>query len=196
MDNAQNLLWNQVFDYILKYCSTSTRVIFVHNLGAFDGYFIYKALSKIVSPDKVSAIIDDKNKFIQISWNIGVNENIINFKDSYRIFPVSLAELCNIFGVVGKISKYNQLWNDIKVLDNNAMLQEFIEYSLQDSRSLWEALRLAQQQYFTDFKVDITSIYSTSTLSLKIFRVHFMKTIEDSIMVLKPRLDNFIRKGY
>jgi hypothetical protein len=44
--------------------------------------------------------------------------------------------------------------------------------------------------------VDITSIYSTSTLSLKIFRVHFMKTIEDSIMVLKPRLDNFIRKGY
>jgi len=62
-----------------------------------------------VSPDKVSAIIDDKNKFIQISWNIGVNENIINFKDSYRILPVSLAELCNIFGVVGKISKYNQL---------------------------------------------------------------------------------------
>jgi len=33
----------------------------------------------------------------------------IIFKDSFRIFPVSLKELCNIFGASGKTSKYNPL---------------------------------------------------------------------------------------
>lgn len=30
----------------------------------------------------------------------------IIFLDSFRIFPVSLNELCEVFGVEGKISKY------------------------------------------------------------------------------------------
>jgi len=42
-------------------------IFFVHNLGGFDGYFVFKALSLFANPENVSAILDDKNKFIQIS---------------------------------------------------------------------------------------------------------------------------------
>jgi len=47
--------------------------------------------------------------------------------------------------------------------------------------------------YFNKFKVDIESVYSTATLSLKIFRSKFQ---EDPIYILPSIIDNFIRQGY
>jgi hypothetical protein len=64
---------------------------------------------------------------------------------------------------------------------------------MQDSISLYKALEYAQIIYITDYQVDITSIYSTSTLSLKIYRRKFQ---EVNIPTLKGNIDNFIRKGY
>jgi uncharacterized protein YprB with RNaseH-like and TPR domain len=64
LENSINNLWKEYFDYIIN---NFNGVIFVHNLGAFDGYFIFKHLSNIFKPTQISSIIDDKNKFIQIS---------------------------------------------------------------------------------------------------------------------------------
>ena len=47
--------------------------------------------------------------------------------------------------------------------------------------------------YLRDYQVDICSILSTSTLSLKIFRSKYLKV---NIPVLKRRDDNFIRNSY
>jgi hypothetical protein len=165
----------------------------VHNLGSFDGLFIYKALSKYFSktPDKVSTIIDDKNKFIQITLNCG--DNKIVWKDSYRIFPVSLEELCKVFKVSGKTSKYDPRFNTIDLVNNVDLLTLFKEYSLQDSVYLYHALNNAQAIYSRDYSVDITSILSSSSLSLKIFRQIFL---EHDIPILKDSVDSFIRKGY
>ena len=90
------------------------RNIFVHNLGGFDGYFIYKHLCEYANPHFVSTIIDDHNRFIQIVWTgtYGYHLNHlkalgnfkITFKDSFRIFPISLSELCQQFDVKGKTS--------------------------------------------------------------------------------------------
>lgn len=44
VDQAIDDLWNKFFDFILLNCDKD--VIFVHNLGAFEGFFIYKAMSK------------------------------------------------------------------------------------------------------------------------------------------------------
>ena len=43
----------------------------------------------------------------------------IVWKDSYRIFPVSLSDLCEILGFKGKSNKYNPLYRD-KALFNNS----------------------------------------------------------------------------
>jgi hypothetical protein len=50
------------------------------------------------------------------------------------------------------------------------LLCEFNKYAEQDSKGLYEALIKAQSIYYNDYGVDITKVYSTSTLSLRIFR--------------------------
>ena len=168
-------------------------IIFSHNLGSFDGYFIYKGLLELpdIQIDKVSSIIDDLHRFIniQVVWK----DSIFIFKDSLRIFPVSLQELCNLFKVEGKLHSYNSLFNKISLFENKELLNQFVEYSTQDSICLLKALIKAQDLYIEEHRVDIATIWSTSTLSLKIFRQKFLS---EYIPMLNNKLDNIIRLGY
>lgn len=149
-------------------------------------------MSKIVNPDKIGTIIDNQNKFFQIK----ISENkSITWRDSYRVFPVSLNDLCKTFNVEGKISNYDIKFNNLSlfVCKNQDLLEEFKKYSLQDSVSLLKALTKAQQIYYNNYEVDLVDALSTSSLSLKIFRKHFL---DKNIPVLKGIQDDFIRKGY
>jgi hypothetical protein len=91
-ERAIKILWINFMDKLnnlkLKNC-----VIFSHNLGSFDGYFIYKGLLDLPDIDinNVTSIIDDLHRFIniQLSWK----DNKFIFKDSLRVFPVSLKDL-------------------------------------------------------------------------------------------------------
>jgi hypothetical protein len=179
------------FYFIILYCNK--HVIFVHNLGNFDGIFIYKAMSNQFKPEEVNCLIDSHNKFIQISLEI--NKLKIVFKDSYRIFPVSLKDLCKILSLKGKTSVYKEEFHNISLFKkgNEKVLEEFKEYSLQDSNCLYECIYKLQEVYLFDYKVDITTILSTSTLSMKIFRQKFLKV---NIPILKRIDDEFIRQGY
>jgi DNA polymerase type B, organellar and viral len=162
-------------------------------LGSFDGFFIYKALSNSFKPEEVSCLIDSHNKFIQISLEL---KNIkIVFKDSYRVFQVSLKDLCSILSVQGKSSIYKEEYHTISLFnkENSKMLEEFKEYSLQDSNCLYDCINKLQELYIHDYNVDITTILSTSTLSMLIFRTKFLKV---KIPVLKRIDDSFIRQGY
>jgi hypothetical protein len=76
--------------------------------------------------------------------------------------------------------------------DNN-LLHQFKQYSLQDSITLFNALIEAQKIYINQYNIDITSVLSTSTLSLKIFRHKFL---EVDIPILKGSEDQFIRNSY
>jgi hypothetical protein len=49
-------------------------------------------------------MIDKDNKFIQIVANIAGSK--YTFKDSMRIFDVSLQQFCVAFNVEGKLSQY------------------------------------------------------------------------------------------
>jgi hypothetical protein len=189
LNTALKDLWDKFFYFILKNCDKD--VIFVHNLGNFDGFFIYKALSNKFKPEEVSCLIDNHNKFIQITLHI--DKLKIVFKDSYRIFPVSLNDLCNILSLPGKTNSYNPEYHKITLFNNEQLLQEFKDYSIQDSCALFECLYKLQDIYLKNYKVDITTILSTSTLSMKIFRSKFLKV---NIPILKRRDDNFIRNSY
>jgi hypothetical protein len=182
-------LWNGFFTFILVNCNKNN--IFVHNLGSFDGFFLYKGLSNKFAPDQISCLIDNHNKFIQIT--LQVDKVKVIFKDSYRIFPVSLNDLCEILGVKGKTSTYKPEYHQITLFNNLKLLSEFKEYSLQDSKALFNCMVKLQEMYLTFYNVDICSILSTSTLSLKIFRSKYLNV---DIPVLKRRDDNFIRMSY
>lgn len=138
-NEAVKLLWldfmNDLNNLNLPKC-----VIFSHNLGSFDGYFLFKGLLELPGIDinKVNSIIDELHRFISI--DITWKDSKFIFKDSLRIFPVSLQELCSLFGVEGKLHNYNPLFNKISLFENKELLNKFIEYSKQDSISLLKAL--------------------------------------------------------
>jgi len=94
------------------------------------------------NPENVSSIIDDSNTFISISCK--AFGELLEFKDSLRIFPMSLDNLCQMFGVEGKLTAYNSNFSNLELFNNPNLLQEFINYSLQDAKSLYEALFIAQ----------------------------------------------------
>ena len=81
----------------------------------------------------------------------------------------------------GKFREYKKEWNNLEFLFNNDNLtskNNWLLYNLQDSLSLLKALLKAQKIYWNEYQVDLASIWSTSTLSLKIFRLKFLdKTI-------------------
>jgi hypothetical protein len=78
-----------------------------------------------------------------------------------------------VFGVKGKISKYNTKFNNFDLFNDDKLLNEFKQYSLQDSLCSYQALKEAQKLYISQYNVDITSILTTTTLTLKIFRQKF-----------------------
>ena len=196
---ATKQLWANYFDYLEKVVNNlnmnTNLIIFAHNLGAFDGYFIYRGLMMCYNPEQLSALIDESNKFISITSSIP--QLSIEFKDSLRIFPVSLEKLCKMFGVLGKFIPYDLKFNNINMFNNSMnmqpLLQQFIQYSLQDAKALFDALRSAQAFYWNNFKVDITSVYSTATLALKVYRTNFQT---NPIPILTYNIDSFIRNGY
>lgn len=160
-------------------------------------------------------LVDDRNKFITISYDFsrypliteeeaverGLTEEQMNkpdrykwtFLDSYRLFPFSLDNLCKMYNIPGKFSKYRDSWNNISLFSNEAGLNEFMEYSKQDSICLLEALLRAKQIYIDKYDVNITKAVSTPSLSLLIFRRVFQQL---SIPILKWDLDNIIRSSY
>lgn len=86
-----------LFLKLLQYLSDITsHTIYVHNLGSFDGYFIFKYFSQLVESDEINSIIDNSNKFIQIEIEVYRSKTPdkglfgkYKFLDSYRIFPSS-----------------------------------------------------------------------------------------------------------
>jgi hypothetical protein len=190
VDIAVNDLWSKFYTFLDTYFFINFKTIFVHNLGGFDGYFIYKYLAS--SNNKVNTIIDNHNKFILINFETPLGKNIV-FKDSLRIFPASLNDLCKVFKMDGKIHPYKKEYNNVTVLDNQELLNELITYCVIDSESLFNVLLRAQQTYLFKYNVDICTIVSTSSLALKIFRKNYQ---EVEIPILKNNLDVFIRHAY
>ena len=173
-----------------------------YNLFTLGGFFIIKMIifglilgDMDYLEDKESNFIDQVTKLAYFFLYQLVTPSDVGDGKAFD-FPlgvVSLNDLCKNFDVVGKTSKYNEEFNSISLFDNQQLLKEFLDYSLQDSNSLFNALTNAQELYFHDYKVDITSIFSTSTLSLKIFRQQFLDT---EIPIMKKSEDSFVRKSY
>lgn len=146
VNKAVEELWSDFFAYVLNN-NHLFKTIFLHNLGSFDGYFIYKTLSILFEPNHISTIIDHLNKFIKIKLKLDHKEII--YLDSLRIFSVSLEDVCKNFNVKGKISKYNQDFNHFDLFDNEYLFNLFKQYSLQDYVALFDALTEAQKLYIS-----------------------------------------------
>lgn len=215
-DAAILKLWKDLYEKVESLNLGTHLTIYSHNLGAFDGYYILPSLySHSENPRSVNMSVDDRNKFISISYvfsrylNISeeeavkknlTEEDLIKksvykwtFLDSYRLFPLSLDNLCKMYNVPGKFSEYKNEWNNISLFSNEAELNKFMEYSKQDSLCLLDALLRAKKIYIDKYDVNITKAVSTPSLSLLIFRRMYQML---SIPILKWDLDHKVRSSY
>ena len=164
-NKAVQLLWKDFFNYIITH---KIDVIFAHNLGGFDGLFIYKGLCSYTNLSNFSCLMDDQNKFISITLNM-MNLKIV-FKDSYRIFPLKLEKLAEAFGVPGKLLDFDvsklslQMFKD----NNNIMIDRLIEYNLQDTVCLYNILEIARKRYLLNYKIDIANIIFTFAIFINL----------------------------
>jgi hypothetical protein len=65
-ESAVKILFNKCLKFLIKN-SEYFNNIFIHNLGGFDGYFIYKEFSNLLNINEITPIIDNHNKFIVIN---------------------------------------------------------------------------------------------------------------------------------
>jgi hypothetical protein len=194
-EKALAKLWKTFWENVNQICLNEghCKVTFmVHNLGKFDGSFLIKGLMYAVNYNLVNTLIDNQHKFITISAPL--KDVKIVLRDSKRIFPISLEELCEVFNVTGKFSKYNQEFNKLSILKpGNPLHKQFLTYAIQDSIALLQAMSKAQIMYYEKHNVDICTIVSTASLSLKIFRTNYLGF---NLPVLNNHLDDFIRFSY
>jgi hypothetical protein len=132
--------------------------VFLHNLGNFDGYYILLGLlnTKGVRKEDIQTNIDPDKKYVQITFK-GLNLEL-TFKDSLRMFDVSLDNLCKHMNVEGKTGKYIEAFNNPSLFKNPDLLHTFIEYGVQDSKALFQVLEILQLNYLNKYQVDICDI--------------------------------------
>lgn len=191
LDLVVDGMWQEFFDFLNSSKENSVKTIFVHNLGSFDGIFIFKYLIKIIKNVEPNVLIDNSNKFIKIAINLLASN--IKWIDSYRIFPISLDNLCKTYHIKGKTEKYDMSFNNFSLFKNQELFNRFKEYAIQDSRALMNALLSAQDHIYNSYKIDLTDCLSASNLSMKIYRLCFQKI---NIPILKNNEDRFVRESY
>lgn len=162
---ASNLIMVKALTTLHSACPKYT--VYVHNLGGFDSTFLLKPLATLFGEYKL--LLDGSNKVISITLN-----NKLMFKDSYRIFPTSLKELSNIFKVPIPKGEFN---HSEVTLDSLAKIQqEAIEYLKKDLHSLYDAMLTAGRLIFNEYNVDLSNVFSTSSLAMKIYRTNFLNS--------------------
>jgi hypothetical protein len=85
---VQNM-FNDYFEFIFK---QKAKIIFYHNLGRFDGVFIFEALVKYAKAhdtlEEIQTLIDAKKSFLSIKYYYNEEGDSVTFQDSLRLFGV------------------------------------------------------------------------------------------------------------
>jgi hypothetical protein len=185
--------------------------IFIHNLN-FDGFLIIEELSKI----NYSFKIFSKNLNIYTISIINNNKEII-FKCSYKILPLSLSKIAEIFRIENKmvfpykyVTENNLYYNgpipqssffnsesDYKIFsDNNKNfnIKEYtIKYCMNDIKITSFFLNNLSN-IIKIFKINLNDIHSAPSLALKIFQKKFNKNIIKT--TININFEKFARKSY
>jgi hypothetical protein len=153
---------------------SSDKVIFAHNMGNFDGYFVLNGLLKNLNK-KVELLVDDQNSLIYMSFKNDKNKTI-SFKDSFRLLPDNLNNLSKIYDVnFEKLEMNHDIITADMILKDSDFQKRLLEYLKHDLLSLKEIIGKASKYLNEKYKIDFISCFSSSSLAMKIYRTQFMK---------------------
>lgn len=185
---ASNTVIFKFIDDVLTYSDKfKIRYMYMHNLN-YDGMLLMNAL---IMDNKYSITpkISDSDIY---SIKVSCDNKYIIILDSLRLFTLSLQKVSNIFvpHLKGKLPFNHNLVSKDNYLE---MKDEFIKYCIKDCELLYHSLEVFQSRVFTKYGCDITQSLTISSLSIKIYRINFLKI---PIFKITDDIDKNIRKSY
>jgi hypothetical protein len=194
----------RVITSLLRWITTCFRVlseegrvtVIAHNFQDFDGFLLYPFLAHHYGPENVQPFIDAQNSFVLVIVKVKKEDKTLTltFRCSHRLFNMKLTKLSTLFGVKPKEGYNEQLFGQVhNILPGAIHHDKFKEYSIYDSVSLHQSLLKAQEFFFVNYHVDISTSTSLSNLSFQIYLTNFY---ERQMPLLQPYVDKFIREAY
>ena len=193
--------------------------VYAHNLSGFDGIFLLRHLLPL---GKVEPLIHN-GRIISIRVKLiiaGYVGKTILFKDSMLLLPKDLRSLCisykvetqkghfpfkfNNINYIGKLPNHS-LWPGVsnsEYLDLNIQFKnkiwnfkdEALKYCLQDCVSLHQVLTKYNELIFNEFKINIHSVLTLPSLSMKIYKSGHMPA--NTLYQLLGPAEKDIRQSY
>ncbi|KAG5524153.1 hypothetical protein RHGRI_030974 [Rhododendron griersonianum] len=180
------------------------KTVYLHNLGRFDGLLMMKFLVSLENYTFESLVrnniiyeISVYPKLDPLERKKGAKRTLLfRIRDSYLLLPASLAilskTLCPELGSKGDINHKEVVVSNLQEKRSDLMV-----YLKQDIRLLGGILVAAQKLFFNTYGVDIVDCMTTSSLSLRIFRMRYFDA--DSFLIPRSasnNVDSFIRRAY
>jgi hypothetical protein len=196
-DDEMNL--KQLFNYIFQNIDTfKDHTFYAHNGGRFDLVFLLR-----------DVLIDNKNVVISESKLLELNSSIIgmtimykghkiHFKDSLRMFTVSLKKITKDFNVASQKGDIDHRSINRYTFGDKA--EEIMKYLKNDVRGLLEVLTIHNKNVFEQFKINITSCYTSASLSKNIYNTCYSYIPENkkNFRIQRPskEIEDFIRPNF
>lgn len=180
------------------------KTVYLHNLGRFDGLLMMKFLVSLENYTFESLVRNNIIYEIRLYPKLDPLERkkgdkrtlLFRIRDSYLLLPGSLAilskTLCPELGSKGDINH-----KEVVVSNLQEKRADLMVYLKQDIRLLGGILVAAQKLFFNAYGVDIVDCMTTSSLSLRIFRMRYFDA--DSFPIPRSasnNVDSFIRRAY
>ena len=211
---ARNFLnWTEMMEKALLdiFNIFPNHTVYVHNLGGFDSVYMLKTLCKIghvtplfknnnlISIFCVANILMEQKKKDKV---IMKNKKItINFRDSFKILPLSLKKLIKAFGVQTNKLYYPYLFPNKDNLDYDGVVPDYKYFSLlkpeyelyvtQFKEKSWNLLNQTREYIHNDVKslFEILNIYASITYSTE--RLNITSSATASSLALKTYISNY-----
>lgn len=198
MDSFEERSTKVLYDLVLRISTIvrqeqSTLTIFFHNLARFDGILLLKHLANNHKSYELKTLMRN-NRIYEIAVYSG-KKKLFRFRDSLNLLPGKLSSLaknlCPGLGPKGSIP-----YDEVTLSNLVSMKKSLLDYMKQDILLLGGVMLKAQEIYWKEYKIDIESKITISSLALSIFRMKYYDASNWPIHIPNKNEDSFIRHAY
>jgi len=192
VEASQQLVNHFIKDcFSCSYYKTKVNIVYFHNLGRFDGFFILKEIVDSGNGLYDCKIILRDNTIYEIV--VTYNDKTIHFRDTLLLYPSSLSSFANLFNIPNK-KEFDHENHTLDKYRQYDFLLELREYCRHDVYILKECFEKYNKIIKNNFKISLMDSLTLSSLAFKIFR----KDYYTSTLIARNDIfiDQFIRQSY
>lgn len=164
-----------------------------HNFSRFDGILLLKHLATHGVKYTIKPLMRN-HRLYELAVYLG-KKLLFRLRDSFSLLTSSLANLAkNLCPQLG--SKGTIPYDEVQVSNLISLQHQLLDYMKQDILLLGGVMQKAQEIYWTQYKVDIVTKLTLSSLALTIYRTNYYDQNNWPIHIPNRNEDTFIRRGY